>query len=69
MGSYAMVRRRSVTKAYLLWLLGFFGLAGLHRLYTGRLWTGLLWFFTGGLFLIGQIVDFFLIPGQCDEPQ
>jgi len=69
MGDYTMVRRRSVTKAYLFWLLGFVGLAGLHRLYTGRIWTGLLWLATGGLFLIGQIVDFFLIPGQCDDPQ
>jgi TM2 domain-containing membrane protein YozV len=26
--------------------------------------TGTLWFFTGGLFLIGWLVDFFLIPSM-----
>lgn len=44
---------------YLLWLFGF---TGAHRFYYGRPLTGVLWFFTGGLFLIGWIVDLFLIP-------
>jgi TM2 domain-containing membrane protein YozV len=48
--------------AYLLWLLGGFGTLGLHRLYLGRWITGLIWLFTGGLFLVGAIVDLFLIP-------
>jgi hypothetical protein len=30
----------------------------------GRWVTGLIWFLTGGLFLVGAIVDLFLIPGQ-----
>ena len=55
--------------AYLLWLLIFVGFGGIHRFYTGRWITGLIWLFTGGLFLIGQIIDLFLIPGQCDDPQ
>ena len=50
--------------AYLLWFLGGFGVLGLHRFYLGRWVTGLLWFFTGGLFLIGAIVDLFLIPSM-----
>ncbi len=54
--------------AYLLWLLCFFGLFGVHRFYTGRWITGLIWLFTAGLLLIGQIIDLFLIPSQCDEP-
>ncbi len=33
------------------------GLNGLHRFYLGKWKTGLLWFFTGGLFLVGQILD------------
>jgi hypothetical protein len=33
------------------------GIGGLQRFYVGKIWTGLLWFFTGGCFGIGQIVD------------
>ena len=50
--------------SYLLWLLGGFGVLGLHRFYLGRWITGLLWLFTGGLFFIGAIVDLVLIPGM-----
>lgn len=39
----------------------FFGFSGLHRLYTGKIFTGLLWFFTYGLFGIGQFIDVILI--------
>jgi TM2 domain-containing membrane protein YozV len=46
---------------YLLWIFGF---TGAHRFYFGRPITGTLWFFTGGLFLIGWIVDLFLIPSM-----
>jgi len=54
---------------YLLWLLTFVGFAGVHRFYTGRWVTGLIWLFTGGLFLVGQIIDLFLIPDQCRNPK
>ncbi len=47
---------------YLLWLAGGFGVLGLHRFYLGRWVTGLIWLGTGGLFLVGAIVDLFLIP-------
>lgn len=55
---------KSTGVAYLLCILGFFGFAGLHRFYLGRWVTGLIWLFTGGLLLIGTIVDLFLIPGM-----
>ena len=51
----------SIAVGYLCWLLGFLGM---HRFYYGRPITGTIWFFTGGVFLIGWIVDFFLIPSM-----
>jgi len=38
-----------------------FGFFGLHRFYVGKIGTGILWFFTGGMFLIGQIIDIVMI--------
>lgn len=46
---------------YVLWLVGF---TGAHRFYYGRQITGIIWLFTGGLLLIGWIVDLFLIPSM-----
>lgn len=43
--------------AYLLWLGWPFGFAGLHRFYLGKPLSGLLYFFTWGLFGIGQLID------------
>lgn len=48
--------------SYLLWLLGGFGVLGLHRFYLGRWVTGLIWLLTGGLLGIGAIIDLFVIP-------
>ena len=39
-----------VSTAYVLWLGGLVGLAGLHRLHNGKIWTGLLWLASGGVF-------------------
>ncbi len=55
---------KSAPVSYLLWFLGGFGVLGLHRFYLGRWVTGLLWLFTGGFFLIGALVDLFLIPSM-----
>lgn len=55
---------KNVLVAYLLWLLGGFGVLGLHRFYLGRWVTGLIWLLTGGVFLIGAIIDLFLIPSM-----
>lgn len=58
---------RSTGVSYLLWFLCLVGLCGVHRFYNGKWITGLLWLFTGGLFLIGQIIDLLLIPGMVDR--
>jgi TM2 domain-containing membrane protein YozV len=49
----------SMAIGYLLWIFGF---TGAHRFYYGKPITGTLWFLTGGLFLIGWLIDLFLIP-------
>ena len=56
-----------VSTSYLLWLAYLFGLAGLHRLYNKKFFTGFLWLCTWGLFGFGQFCDLFLIPGMVEE--
>ncbi len=56
---------RSVGITYLIWFLA--PALGIHRLYCGRIGTGLLWCFTGGLLGIGWLVDLFLIPSLVRE--
>ena len=56
-----------VSSAYILWLGCFLQLHGLHRLYNGKVGTGLLWLFTFGLCGVGQLMDIFLIPNMVDD--
>lgn len=53
---------KSLMLSYLLWLLG--GPLGIYKFYLGRPFVGLLYMVTGGLFMIGWIVDFFTLPRQ-----
>lgn len=53
--------------AYVLWILGLFGICGLHRFYLRRWRTGLLWLLTFGLLGIGQLLDLIWIPGMVRE--
>ena len=53
--------------AYILWACGFLGFFGIHRFYTGKVTSGLFYFFTFGFLGIGQFVDLFLIPSMTRE--
>ena len=58
----------SRTTALLLALLGFFLLCGLHRLYAGKVISGLLQLITVGFFGIWQIIDILrLIFGSFED--
>ena len=52
----------STVIGYVLWVFGF---TGSHRFYYGKPIFGTIWFFTAGLFLIGWIIDLFLIPSMA----
>ncbi|TLD68293.1 TM2 domain-containing protein [Phragmitibacter flavus] len=50
------------------WILQtFLGVFGVHRFYMGKWGTGLIWLLTGGVFLIGWLVDFCTLNQQVDE--
>ena len=53
--------------SYLFWAACLLGLSGCHRIYNGKIFTGLIWLFTYGLFGIGQFIDLLLIPSMVEE--
>ncbi|MEO6721092.1 MAG: TM2 domain-containing protein [Ferruginibacter sp.] len=50
-------KRKKTETILLCCLLGFIAAAGIHRFVLGQVGMGILYFFTGGLCLIGTIVD------------
>ena len=44
--------------------LGYFGA---HKFYEGKMGTGLIYLFTGGLFLIGVVIDFINLLGKPEN--
>lgn len=48
---------KSKKTAAILCAVGFLGVGGLHHFYVGRIGKGILYLFTGGLFIIGTIID------------
>jgi TM2 domain-containing membrane protein YozV len=56
---------KSKLLAYLLWF--FLGFLSMHRFYLGKFGSGLIWLFTGQLFGVGWIVDFFLLSGMVEN--
>jgi hypothetical protein len=58
---------RSTGVAYLFWLTGLLGFCGVHRFYTGKYASGVIWLLTLGFLGIGQLVDLALIPGMVED--
>lgn len=52
-----MSRRKDPTNILIFALIGFVGIAGIHRFVLGQVGMGVLYLLTGGLCLIGTIVD------------
>jgi len=52
-------RRREPIHILLLALVGFLGVAGAHRFYIDEIGMGVLYLLTGGLCVIGTIIDLF----------
>lgn len=50
-------RRKDPQMILLTAIIGFFGVAGIHRFIIGQIGMGILYLFTGGLCVIGTIVD------------
>lgn len=55
------VPRKSKMVALILCLLGFVGIAGIHRMYVGKVGSGVLHFFTCGICVLGTIIDLIAI--------
>lgn len=52
-----MVSPKNKMVALILCCIGFFGIAGLHRMYVGKIGSGLAYLLTYGLFGIGTVID------------
>jgi TM2 domain-containing membrane protein YozV len=59
------INPKSTGVTYLLWF--FFGVLGIHHFYMGKTGRGILWLLTGGLFLVGLVIDLFTIPAQVRQ--
>ena len=55
-GGFYGPRKRKIV-ALILCLLGFLGIAGIHRMYVGKVGSGVLYFFTCGICSVGTIID------------
>ncbi|MEQ9409242.1 MAG: TM2 domain-containing protein [Fuerstiella sp.] len=68
---HASAERRFVAGPYdhtVAWLLlTFLGAFGVHRFYLGKWVTGIIWLFTGGLFLLGWLYDLWTLNEQVSD--
>lgn len=62
---YPVYREKSIIVAYILWLT--LGILGGHKFYLRRPIIGICYLCTGGLLLIGWLIDLFTLPRQVEE--
>lgn len=55
---------KSKSTSLVLAALGFLGLGGLHRFYTGKIISGFVYLFTGGLYGLGTFIDILKIASN-----
>ncbi len=60
------IRKKRITK--ILMFLPLVGLNGIYRMYHGYWVTGVIWFISGGLFLIGWLMDVLFYFNDQDLP-
>lgn len=60
-GGFYGVPRKSKTVALILCIIGLFGFGGLHRMYVGKVGSGLIHLLTCGICWVGTIYDLILI--------
>ena len=53
--------------AFILTLIGFFGIAGIQYFYLDKPVKGIVWFLTMGIFGLGTLIDLFTITGQVEQ--
>jgi tetratricopeptide (TPR) repeat protein len=58
---------KSKGTAYLLWLISIFGWLGFQHFYLGKIFKGIIWILTGGVFGIGSLIDLFTLGGQVEN--
>jgi TM2 domain-containing membrane protein YozV len=60
--------REGIINYNIAWiLLVYLGYFGIHRFYMRKWFTGVLWLFTGGLFTIGWLYDFWTLNQKVSE--
>ena len=63
MNSQPPAIQKGLLLTYVIWFLGGWCL-GLHKFYLGKVGWGIVYILTGGLLLIGWVIDAFAIPAQ-----
>ncbi|MDE6832832.1 MAG: TM2 domain-containing protein [Ruminococcus sp.] len=62
------ISKKSKSTAIALCCLGFVGLGGIHRMYAGKVGTGIVWLCTAGCFGVGTVMDLVsLIINKFDD--